>query len=156
MLDEQHRIDAGVAGNNDRGWVYALAAEVVGGAVGGSEVKVGDPPGEDPVYFLREGFIRIAGAESCLDMADWNSSVESGQGTTKGSSGVALNEDDVGVLFGEYRFKAGDDTRRGLIEGLPRVHDVKVPLRRYVECVQNLVQHLAVLRCDADTGVEVI
>src|ERR1035437_5930907 len=89
-------------------------------------------------------------------MADWDFSVEGSQGTAESGGGVTLNEDDVWFFFGKYGFEGADDTRRGLIKGLPRAHDVEVPVWSYVECVQNLIQHLAVLRSDADTDIEVI
>jgi hypothetical protein len=156
LLDVQDCVNARISGDGDRGGVHALAVEVLGCAFGGGEMKGGDPPGKDSVHFLGEGFMRIAGTESCLDMADGDFGVKGGQGAAEGGGGVALNEGDAGFLFGEDGFEGGDDTRRGLGEGLTGAHDVEVLVRGHVECVQNLVEHLAVLRGDADTDVEVI
>jgi hypothetical protein len=156
LLDVQDCVNAGISGDGDGGWVHAAAVEVLGGAFGGSEVKGGDLPGEGAVYFLGEWLIRIAGTEPCLNMTNWGFGIERAQRTAESSGGIALNEDDVWFLFGENRLQSGDDARGGLVEGLPRTHDVEVPVWGHVECVQNLVEHLAVLRGDADTDVEVI
>ena len=136
--------------------VYKRQVEVLGSAFGGGEVKSCDPSGKDPVHFLGKGFMRIAGAESCLDMADWDFGVEGGQRAAEGGGSVALHEDDVGFLFSEDGFEGGDDTRRGLGEGLTGAHDVEVPVRGHVECVENLVEHLPVLGGHADTDIEVV
>src|ERR1035441_3550884 len=101
LLDVQDCVNAGISGDGDGGGVHALAVEVLGSAFGGGEVKGGDPAGKDSVHFLGEWFMRIAGTESCLDMADGDFGVEGGQGAAEGGRGVALNEDDVGFLFGE-------------------------------------------------------
>src|ERR1017187_9800574 len=78
LLDVQDCVNAGISGDGDGGGVHALAVEVLGSAFGGGEVKGGDPAGKDSVHFLGEWFMRIAGTESCLDMADGDFGVEGG------------------------------------------------------------------------------
>ena len=156
LFHVQNRIYAGVSRDGDRGGIHALTAKVAGRSLGCGEVKRGDPAGKHAVHLFGKGLIRIAGAEPRFHMADTDFGVKGRQSAAEGGRSIALNQHHAGALLGKNRFQGGHDSRRGLGKGLTGAHDVKVLVRDHIECAQDLIEHPAMLRGDANTHGEFI
>ena len=79
-------------------------------------------------------------------MSDRDTRVERGQGRPEDGRGVALDEDDIGVMAIEPAADRGDDAAGQLRQRLPRPHEVEVVVGLEAEGAERLVEHLAMLR----------
>jgi hypothetical protein len=81
--------------------------------------------------------------------------VERGQACGCGGRGVSLNQHPVRLLGSQDRLECTHDLGRYLGGGLTWPHDVEVVVGADVEQVQDLVEHVPVLSCDADPALDV-
>jgi hypothetical protein len=86
---------------------------------------------------------------------DRNLLVEGGEAADEGGRGVALHEHRVGALGLEKRCQSAERAGRDRRERLPGRAQVEVVVRDDPEEVQHLGEHLAVLPCHDDDGLEV-
>ena len=110
--------------------------------------------GQHTVHFFREGLRHVSGSQTGLDVGHRNFTVESRQRSGERGGGIALDHDQVGPFGFEHRFERGQDARRESGERLARLHQVEVVIRRDGEGFEGVVEHLAVLRRDADLDRE--
>ncbi len=146
----QQRVDHRVAGDHDARGVDAFAQQVVARLGGRREVQVGEHGGEPAVHFLRPGGVDVAGAQSGFDVADGDFGVERGQRGGEGRGRVALHQHAVGPEVGIHLAQPFEHRGRDVGQPLAVPHHVKVAVRADGEQVQHLIQHLPVLRGDAD------
>ena len=64
----------------------------------------------------------------------------------KGGRRIAVNKYDIGPDLLEYIFYPGKHLYRHVRYRLPLRHYIEIIVRLYIEKVQNLIEHLAVLR----------
>ena len=76
--------------------------------------------------------------------------VESGQTGNEGRRRISVDEDDVGLYVLHHAVQPFERSRRHFRQCLAVFHDVQVVIRRNVENIQHLIQHLAVLCCHGD------
>ena len=67
-----------------------------------------------------------------------------------------MNEDNIRLANLEDVAHAGKDTCGYVIEVLTLLHDVEVVVRSDIEDGEYLIEHLAMLTCDAYDGFELI
>ncbi len=154
VADVKDGVDAGVAGDGDGGSGNALGVEIGGGAGGGGEMKGGEAAGENAVHLLGEGLEHVVGAEAGFHMGDGDVMVKGGEGAAERAGGVALDDDQIGLLGRQDGFEAGEDARGGLGQRLAGAHEIEVMIRVDLKGGQDLIEHLPVLRGDADTGLD--
>ena len=65
-----------------------------------------------------------------------------------------MNEDDIGLARGEDRFHAAQNAGRDLREALVGAHDIEIEVGRDRKQFEQVVEHLAVLRGDADDRLD--
>ena len=151
----QQRVDHRVAGDVDARGVDAFAQQVVARLGGRREVQVGNHGGEPAVHFLRPGRVDVAGAQSGFDVADGDFGIERGQRGGEGGGRVALHQHAVGPEIGIHLAQPFQHGGRDVGQPLAIPHHVQVPVGGDGEQVQHLIQHLPVLRGDADEGCDV-
>ena len=79
------RVDAAIAGDEDLA-AQPLRRQIVAGAAGRGEVKIGDQADRTAIIFLRPGRGAAIGAQARLDMGDRDAAVEGGQGRRHGGA----------------------------------------------------------------------
>ncbi|EKD97403.1 MAG: hypothetical protein ACD_23C00945G0003 [uncultured bacterium] len=77
-----------------------------------------------------------------------------GQTGSKGGGGIAMHQHDVGLELAEHAFHTLQDGSSHVSQVLPGLHDVEVKVWLDGKQVQHLVQHLAVLGSNAESGVK--
>ena len=65
-----------------------------------------------------------------------------------------MHEYEVRPFYVDYLAYAGENARRNLIERLVWLHNIQIMMRNDVEKLENLIQHLPVLRSDTDPDVK--
>ncbi|MNF88705.1 hypothetical protein D3C84_712040 [compost metagenome] len=119
--------------------------QILTGGVCRGKVQGCQSAGQLAVGFFWPGRIEIARAQTGLDMSDRDLLVVGRQGSGERGSSVAMHEDDVGLELGEDRFHALQNSGGDVRQVLARLHDVQIEVRRDLEKIQYLVQHLAML-----------
>ncbi len=87
----------------------------------------------------------VAAAQSSFDVPDTKLAEEPSQRAGEGRGGIALHKDRIGSGFLESRFEARKRAGHDLSESLAVLHDVEVQVRRQVEYLADLFEHLTVL-----------
>ena len=106
--------------------------------------------GQPPVHFLRPGGVDVAGAQAGFDVGDRNFGVEGGEGSGEGRGRVALDQHAVWLevlidVAQPFQHRGGH-----VGQALAVAHQIQVAVRRDGEQSEHLVEHLPVLRRDAD------
>ena len=148
----RERVYDRVAGDIDAAF-YVLAREVRGVVRRGGEVQRGEAADELAVHLLGIGAHAVVGAEPGLDVAAVYLRVEGGERGGEGRRGVAVDEHQVGLRALEDAREPVKHARGDVREGLAALHDVEVVVGAYVEDAEDAVEHLAVLRGDADRAL---
>ena len=148
-------IDDGIADDVDVFIVFALAQEIASGGFRRSEIHIREDAGQLAVRFFREGREQISCAEAGFDMTDLDLLVESSQRSGECSRGVSVNEYIVRLLLLQHIFQPAEHAGGDVVEGLPALHDVEVVVHRKMEEIDHLIEHLAVLRGEADFRINV-
>jgi hypothetical protein len=91
-----------------------------------------------------------------LDVSDRDPLVVGGQGAGQCGGGVAVHQHEVGLFHRQHRAQTLQHVRGEIREILPGLHQVQVVIRPDVEQLQDLVQHLPVLRGHADAGIHTL
>ena len=78
------------------------------------------------------------------------STVEGGQRGGEGGGGIALDDDQVRARGFEQRIERGENAGGEGGERLARAHEVEIVIRLDGESFERVVEHLAVLRGDAN------
>ena len=149
-------VDAGVARNPDAVGGLALLEEVAPRGLRGREVPAGHHVDRLAVELLRPGAVEVPGAKARLDVPHGYPQVEARDRRREGRGGVAVNEHRVGLLRLQNRPHLEQHVAGDIEERLAGPHDVEVVVRNHAECVEHLVEHLAVLAGDAHDGLEIV
>lgn len=83
-------------------------------------------------------------------MTDLDLLIESSQCGGEGGGGISVNEYVVRLLLLQHVFQPAEHAGGDVVEGLPAFHDVEVVVHRQMEEIDHLIEHLAVLRGEAD------
>ena len=67
-----------------------------------------------------------------------------------------MNEYDIRTALLKYVTESGEDTCSDIGEVLTLLHDVEVVVRGYIEDLEYLIEHFAMLTGDAHDGLELI
>ena len=153
-LHLQQCIDHRVAGDMDGLGRDALGQQVAARRGGGCEMPARQGAGELAVGLLGPGRIQVAGAQAGLDMANRNALVEGRQRCRQRGGGIAVHQHRVGPPAREHGAHAGEHAGGDVGQVLPGLHQIEVELGLDPEQAEHLVEHLPVLRGDADPGVE--
>ncbi len=156
LANVQQCVDDGVAGDGDVAVGHALADQVRGRCRGRREVPAGQPRRQAAVHFFRIGAVDIARAQSGLDVADRHLVVERRERGREGGGGVALHEHCVRTDPLHQRSEPRQRPDGDVGQGLARLHDVEVVVGRDLEDLEDLVEHLAMLRGHGDDGLEAV
>ena len=146
-------IDHGIADDVDVLIVLALAQEIPSGRFRRSKIHIREDAGQLTVGFFREGRKQVSGTQACFDMTDLDLLIKSGQRCGEGGRGISVNEHVVGLLLLQYIFQPAEHAGGDVVEGLPALHDVQVVVHRQMEEIDHLIEHLAVLRGEADLRI---
>ena len=152
--DVQKRVDHRVSGDHDAALADALAAEIAGRLGGWGEVDVGERVGQRTVHLFGPRRAHIAGAQSRLHVSHRDLAVERGQRGGQGRRRIAVHQHAIGLEIVENPTHAAKHGLGDMGEVLVGAHNIQVIVRRYGEQGQDLVQHVAVLGGDADSGLD--
>ena len=150
----QERVDDGIPRHDDvpRGNVFAQ--QVVARERGRRKVIAGDRPGQTPVHFFGVRQPRVARPQARFDVTNVNLPVKRRQRRRRAGRRIAVDEHDVGLRRCEYRLESGQHPGRDFGQRLVLGHDVEIEVRNDGKHRQQVVEHLAVLRGDADDVVD--
>ena len=150
------RVHDGVSGQvHASGW-RALRPQGGRGPLRRREIGAGDDVDDASVHLLRERPVQVPGAQAGLDVPDGDAAVEGGDRSAHRRGRVALDEEPVGPALRQQRIERAEDPRRELARGLVVAHQVEIDVGRQVEQLEDLVEHLAMLRGRAEDDVEAV
>ncbi len=109
-------------------------------------MEIRDRAGQTAVDLLRERIRSVVGAQPRFDVPDGDLAVEGREAADERRGRVPLDEHHVRADLAEDMVQCLDGVLRDLGQGLPGAHDVQIVVRRDLEDVQDLIQHLPVLR----------
>jgi len=109
---------------------------------------------EHPIHLLGKRLAQIVGAQACLHVSHGNLGIKGRKRAAQSCGCVALHDNHGWLLCAKNRLQARENARCGLEQRLARQHQVQIVIRLYMEGLQNLIQHLPMLRGDADLHVE--
>ena len=98
-------VDAGVAGDPDLGLGLALGEQVLLARLRGGEVVLAHDVDSLAVELLRPGAVDVVRAQACLDVTHGDLKVEARECRGEAGRGVAVDQDDVGLLVLEDRLE---------------------------------------------------
>lgn len=149
-------VDAGVAGDPDPGLGLALAEQVLLAGLRGGEVVLAHDVDGLAVELLRPGAVDVVRAQAGLDVAHGDLQVEARERSGEAGRGVAVDQDDVGLLVLEDRLELEQYVARHVEQRLARLHDRQIVVGSHTEDAQHLVEHLAVLAGHGHDSLELI
>lgn len=149
-------VDARVAGDPDLRLRLALAEQVLLARLRGSEVVLAHDVDGLAVELLRPGAVDVVRAQAGLHMPHGDLQVEARERGGEAGRGVAVDQDDVGLLVLEDGLELDQYVARHVEQRLARLHDRQVVVGSHVEDAQHLVEHLAVLARHGHDGLELI
>src|SRR5882762_7771801 len=97
ITEPPQRVHDGVSGDHNLCRRNALGQQSVSRNSGRSEVNLRDDRNDPAVRFLRERVIDVVTAKSRLDVPYWNLAVIGGESRAESRSGIALDQDYVGL-----------------------------------------------------------
>lgn len=97
--------------------------------MGGGEMPARQDRGHSTHGFFGKGGCQVATSKPRLNMAKWDSCIESCQRSTEHGDCVALGENRVGSFKPEVAFKLRDEPTGYFPRCLVGGHDVKIPIR---------------------------
>lgn len=147
-------VDDGVAGDGDAGVVDVFAQEVFAAERSGREMVGGDASGDLAVHLFGPGAVDVVGAQPCFDVAHGDLPIECGEGGGGAGGSVAMHEHYVGARFVEHVAHAREHAGGDVVEVLSLTHDVEVVVGTDFKYFKHLVEHFAMLPCDANDGLE--
>ena len=154
--DPVQRVDDGIAGYVDRSGIDVLAPQRFRGGLGRRAMQRGDRADDLAVHFLGPRMMDVAAAQTGLDVRDRDLAVIRGQRPGHRRGGVALDDHPVGPLRVHDAAEPGEQRGGQRVERLVGTHQVEIVVGRDPGDVEDLVEHAAVLRADADSAVEAI
>ena len=113
-------------------------------------MQTGDSAGENAIQFFGKRLLEISCPQACLHMRDRNTSIERGQRPAQCRGRISLHYRQIRYRVSQWLFQCVNYTRRGLTQCLSPLHDVQIVIRGYAEGRKHLVEHVAMLACDAD------
>ena len=122
----------------------------------GGEVKARQAPDHGAIGLLREGRLQVAGAQTRFHMAYRDVPIEGRQGPGQAGCGVALHQHHVRLFRIQNTAQRFEGPRRHPEEVLVLAHDVQIVVGLDLEEVQDLVEHLAMLRGHADPALNAV
>ena len=108
-------------------------------------MKIRQGAGQFPVHLFRIGRKLVAGTQACFHMPQLDLGIIGRQGSRKGRSGIAVDQDQVRLRFGNHVFQPQQRFYRDIVQGLPAGHDIQVIVRFDGKQFQHLVQHFPML-----------
>ena len=148
----QQRIDHRVAGDEDAARVLALGDQVVAGFGRRGKVPARNVADDEPVELLGEGTVDIVAAQPGFDVGHGDLLVEGGQRRGHRGRGVALHHDDVGPRSLEHLLHPREHSRGDVEQRLAGGHHIEVVVDAHPGQRDDLVDHFAMLRSDANLG----
>ena len=149
-------IDSGVAGDPDLRLRLALAKQVLLARLRGCEVVLAHDIDGLAVELLGPGAVDVVRAQARLDVPHGDLQVEARERSGEAGRGVAVDQDDVGLLVLEDGFELEQHIARHVEQRLARLHDRQIVVRSHTEDAQHLVEHLAVLARHGHDGLELL
>jgi len=148
-----HRVDRRVASDEDIAH-DRLTAQVLRIRLRGRKMQVRNVAHQRPVHFLREGRILIPRAKPGFDMPHLHLMVKCRQRACKRRGRVAVDQNEVRLVFFKDFLHAKKRLRRDRGKRLPLFHNIEVKIRLEVEDFHDGIEHLAVLTGQADVGFD--
>ena len=102
------------------------------------------------------GGIDVVSAEACFHVTNRYLKIETGKSCHESGRCISMNEDYIRPFFLQNFTNSVQDIRSHIEKGLTILHDRQIVIRDNFECLQHLIQHLAVLSGDADDGLDCI
>lgn len=149
-------VDAGVSGYPDLGLGLALVQQVLPARLRGGEIVLAHDVDSLAVELLRPGAVDVVRTQAGLDMPHGDLQVEARERSGEAGRGIAVDQDDVGFLVLEDGLELEQYVARHVEQRLAGLHDRQVVVGRHVEDAQHLVEHLAVLACHGNDGLELL
>ena len=149
-------VDAGVSGDPDLGLGLALAEQVLLAGLRRGEVVLAHDVDGLAVELLRPGAVDVVRAQARLHMPHGDLQVKARERRGEAGRGVAVDQDDVGLLVLEDRLELEQYVARHVEQRLARLHDRQVVVGSHTEDAQHLVEHLAVLARHGHDGLKLL
>lgn len=149
-------VNAGVSGDPDPGLGLALAEQVLLAGLRRGEVVLAHDVDGLAVELLRPGAVDVVRAQARLHMPHGDLQVEARERRGEAGRGVAVDQDDVGLLVLEDRLELEQYVARHVEQRLARLHDRQVVVGSHTEDAQHLVEHLAVLARHSHDGLKLL
>ncbi|MNG93490.1 hypothetical protein D3C79_524590 [compost metagenome] len=152
----QQRIDHRVARGVDVRAGDAFLEQVVTRVRGRCEVQRGDRASQATVAFFGPRRIQVVGAQAGFDVGNRDLLVVGREAGRQGRRRIAVDQDHIRLELCQDRLEPLQDCRGDIGQVLTWLHDVQVIVRRDLEQLQHLVEHLAVLAGHAYARLEAI
>ena len=111
---------------------------------------------EAAVHLLGERAVAIVCAQTGLDMADGYLRVERGERGGEGRARVAVDKDEIGAKLRKAALKTLERLDGDIGKCLVFAHDIEICVGPQAEAVHHGIEHLAVLRGDADEAFDAL
>ena len=144
-----HCVDDRVAGNKNISR-YGFPFQIVGVIGGRRKVQRGDPADERAVHLLREGRPTVKGTQTSLHMADRDFGVKRRERPGEGGCRIAVDKHQIGLRRFQHGLHPIEHTRSDAGQILTLLHNVQVIVRLNAKLLHHGIQHLTVLRRDAN------
>ena len=155
--DGRHQgVDDGVPRHIDMRRVHVFLEQVGLGRRRRRKVDGRDGTGQLAVHFFRERRIDVPCPQTGFDVAYRDLLVIRSQGAGEGRRRIAVDQDQVRFFLGQDILQAHEGLCRNVVQRLPLGHDIQVIVRRNPEEIQDLVEHLAMLGCNGDDGLDLV
>ncbi len=152
----QEGINHGVARHDDALAGNPFLQQVIARPVGGGKVQGGQMRSQAAVNLLRERRVPVQGAQTRFHVAHGHAVIESRQARHHDRGGVSLHQDDVRPVGGEHFMKPLQNQGGQPAQFLIGPHHVEIVMNGDAKPAQDGLQQVAVLRGDADAGLELI
>ena len=108
------------------------------------------------IHLLRPGAIDIMRTQPGFYMTDRNLLIECGKRRSGGGSGISMYQHHIRLHLFQHIPHTEKHTRGYVVQILIRLHDVQIIIRLYIKDMKHLIEHLPMLRCNANNCLELL
>ncbi|OQB85485.1 MAG: hypothetical protein BWX85_00767 [Chloroflexi bacterium ADurb.Bin120] len=156
LADDLQGVNDRVAGDFDDLIRDALSQEVLAIVFCWGKVQVCHHTSDAAVHLFGEGLPFIVGSQPGFNVTHPDLAIIPENRCCHDRRGIPLDQQPIGTDLKQHRVQMGEDASGQLGKCLVVIHQIQVDIRDDVKCLQDLVEHFAVLGSDAHRDINVI
>lgn len=151
-----HGVNNAVTGDVDGVGVLTFLDQMILCQLCGREVVLRHDAQSLTIELFRVRRVDVVGTKTSFDVTNQDLQVEASKCGYKRRRGIAMHQNHIRILGFKHFPNTVEDVRSNVKQSLTVLHDVEIIVRDYIENSQNLVEHLTMLRRNANNSLDTL